>query len=78
MSDDVTAWRLPVPMRLIDAAEDWRQFYDADKAHEVFPQLREHDYRFEAALPGGSTVIFGCYDTAARIAEYLKREGVEL
>ncbi|WP_433460739.1 hypothetical protein [Micromonospora sp. CA-248212] len=71
-------WQMPVPMRLIDAAEDARQMYGADKAAEMFPNLPEHDWRFEASLPTGGTVTFSYHATAEYIAAYLKREGVNL
>jgi len=71
-------WQMPLPMRLIDVAEDARQMYGADAAASMFPNLPEHDYRFEAVTPTGGTITFNRGATAADIASYLKREGVEL
>ncbi|MCG5464166.1 hypothetical protein MED01_002331 [Micromonospora sp. MED01] len=71
-------WQMPVPMRLVDVAEEARQMYGAEKTAEMFPNLPEHDWRFEARLPSGATVSFGRAATAADVAAYLAREGVEL
>ncbi|MEV2239458.1 hypothetical protein [Micromonospora sp. NPDC049891] len=73
-------WRLPVPVRLIDVAEQARQMFGEEAAANLFgpPNLPENDYRFEAVMPGGATVTFAHNTTAAQLAAYLKREGVDL
>lgn len=71
-------WRPPVPVRLIDVAEDARQMFGVEGAAIIRPDLPEHDYRFEAVMPSGATVTFAYNTTAAHIAAYLKREGVDL
>ncbi|MEU7170377.1 hypothetical protein ABZ949_02650 [Micromonospora tulbaghiae] len=81
MSGDLSSsadWRLPMPMRLIDVAENARQLYGAENAAEMFPNLPEHDYRFEAVTPTGGRITFASHTTAAHIAAYLQREGVDL
>lgn len=67
----------PAPMRLIDVADNARQMFGAEGAAEMFPNLPEHDWRFEMVTPTGGTVTFAATATAGHIAEWLKREGVD-
>jgi hypothetical protein len=69
---------MPVPMRLVDVAAQARKMFGADGAVVLRPDLPEHDWRFEASLPRGATVTFSRYCTAAEVANYLTRDGVEI
>lgn len=69
--------RLPITLRLVDVAESARRLYGLDEAADMFPGLPEHDYRFEVVLPNGAEITLQRGATAAHVAAYLAREGVD-
>jgi hypothetical protein len=75
---EIESWHMPVPMRLIDVADDARRRFGAEAAAVIFPNLPEHDWRFELALPDGSTATCAYNTTASQLAAYLKHHGVAL
>ncbi|MFE7874735.1 hypothetical protein ACFUYE_30845, partial [Micromonospora humida] len=78
MSDSPQGWRMPVPMRLVDVAREARQRFGAEDAAKFYPDLPEHDYRFEASPRPGVTVTMSRTATAGYVAAYLQREGIDL
>jgi len=64
-------------LRLIDVADQFRKMYGPNAAAALGRPIPEHDYRFEVVTSEGSRITFNCGATAADVAEYLEREGIE-
>lgn len=75
---DPAAYQMPIPMALVDIAAGPRRRYGDEKAELMYPGLAQHDWRFVALLPSGAHVTFRRGSTPTEIAEYLRREGVDM
>lgn len=74
---------------LVDVAATAREMY-GDAAREMYPDMPEHDWRFEVSYRDGQTttgtddetdddgrITFHRFADATHIAKYLKSEGIE-
>jgi hypothetical protein len=72
------AYRMPIPMALVDIAAGPRQAYGDEQAERMYPGLPKHDWRFVGLLPSGAHVTFHRGITPDQLAGYLRREGVDM
>lgn len=75
---DPDGYRMPTPMALVDITASARRMYGPEKTALMYPRMPESDWRFIGLLPSGAHVTFGRDCTAQEIAEYLRREGVDM